>query len=346
MHYAVLNRATGCVADTRDLNGRVTADSINDGARAETKSLWHTCGLTQLVVSVGLLAALAPVPALAAPGGVPEEIAALKKQVAALQSQVQTLQTQLAAVQSNKALALGPFVSVDPNPENGVIGPHITFKGANIHIVSGSDATDDHLSTGGSLTGRGNLIIGYDEDPAAIGSPLGLGGRGGSHNLVIGRWHSFGSTGGFGAFGGLVAGEANTIWFEAASVSGGFFNSATFLAASVSGGQGNFANGPEASVSGGQFNGADGFAASVSGGVGNDAIVDNASVSGGQFNLASGMSASVSGGLNNIASGGHASVCGGAGNSAAGFEAVVIGGSNITDNNSNSIAPGAPLNYP
>jgi hypothetical protein len=183
----------------------------------KTKSVRHAWGLTKLVVSVGVLAALSPVPALAA--GVPEEIAALKKEVAALQSQVQTLQTQLAAVQSNKALALGPFVSVDPNPENGVIGPNITFKGANIHIVSGSGVTDDHLSTGGSLTGLGNLIIGYDEDPAALGSPLNPGDRGGSHNLVIGRWHRFfGASSGFGAFGGLVAGEANTIMLEAASV--------------------------------------------------------------------------------------------------------------------------------
>jgi len=30
MHYAVLNRATVGVADTRDISGRLTADSIND----------------------------------------------------------------------------------------------------------------------------------------------------------------------------------------------------------------------------------------------------------------------------------------------------------------------------
>src|SRR5690349_5857534 len=116
MHYAVLNRATVGVAGTRDLSGRLTADSINDGARAPTKSsLWRACGLTIFcsVVSVGVLASLTPVSAFADEGGVPKEIAALKKQVAALQSQVQTLQTQLAAVQSNNALALGPFVSVD-----------------------------------------------------------------------------------------------------------------------------------------------------------------------------------------------------------------------------------------
>jgi hypothetical protein len=135
MHYAVLNRATVRVADTRDISGRLTAGSINDGAPAQTRSsLWRACRLTIFcsVVSVGVLASLTPVPALAE-GGVPEEIAALKNQVAALQSAVATLQTsnsalqsqvnalhsQLAVVQSNKALALGPFVSVNPNPENG-----------------------------------------------------------------------------------------------------------------------------------------------------------------------------------------------------------------------------------
>ena len=134
MHCTLLNRATVRVADTRDIRGRLTADSINDDAPTQTKSsLWRVCGLTIFcsVVSVGVLASLTPVPARADEGGVPKEIAALKNQVAALQSavatlqtsnsalqtQVNTLQTQLAAVQSNKALALGPFVSVDPNQE-------------------------------------------------------------------------------------------------------------------------------------------------------------------------------------------------------------------------------------
>ena len=387
MHYALLNRATVRVPDRRDISGRLTADSINDDAPTQTKSsLWRVCGLTIFcsVVSVGVLASLTPVPARADEGGVPKEIAALKNQVAALQSAVATLKTsnsalqsqinalhsQLAVVQSNKALALGPYVSVVMGLVDGVNGPHIYFTGANIHIVSG------HTTTADTVTGLGNLIIGYDEDPAAIGSPLGPGDRGGSHNLVIGRWHRFSASSGFGAFGGLVAGEANTISFEAASVSGGQFNSATFLAASVSGGQNNFANGANASVSGGQFNSADGANASVSGGQANDATGESTSVSGGQFNAAGGNAASVSGGqhnfagganasvsggshnassvdnatvnggLNNTASGGYASVCGGTRNTAAGYEAVVIGGSNITDNNSNSIAPGAPLNYP
>ena len=269
MHYSVLNRATVRMADTRDVSGRVTAKSINNGSRAERKSsVWRAFGLTIFcsVVSVGVLASLTPVSAFADPGGIPAEIAQLKAQVAALQSQVEALQDQLAVVQSNNALKLGPFVTVDPNPENGVRGPNITFKGANIHVVSGSGATDDHFSTGGSLTGRGNLIIGYDEAPLFL-PPLGPGDRGGSHNLVIGRGNRFTK----GAFGGLVAGEGNTISNEAASVSGGFLNNANGRVASISGGFLNNANGRVASVSGGQSNTAVGDSSVVLGGSNNTA---------------------------------------------------------------------------
>ncbi len=51
--------------------------------------------------------------------------------------------------------------------------------------------------------------------------PLEAGDRGGSHNLVIGRWNRFPS-----AFGGFVAGEANTIVGAGTSVSGGAANTA------------------------------------------------------------------------------------------------------------------------
>jgi hypothetical protein len=190
--------------------------------------------------------------------------AALRKQVGNLQVEVGNLHTneltlhnQLAAVQSNPALALGPFVSVDPGPEVGVAGPNITFRGANVHIVSGSGATDD----GGSPRGLGNLILGYDE-----GSPS-PGDRSGSHNLVVGRYQRFTQT----AFGGLVAGEANTVSRMGASVSGGSGNTASGFFASVTGGFRNTASNFNASVSGGQVNTASGRGASVGGGFRNTA---------------------------------------------------------------------------
>jgi hypothetical protein len=297
MQYTMPNRATFRVEDTMDVSGRLTADSINDGACTKTKSsLLRACRLMifSAVVAVGGLASLAPVPALAAEGGLPEEIAALKKEIAELQSQAQSLQNQittqqeqitslqtaLATVQSNKALALGPFVTVDPNPERGVIGPNIVFSGANIHIVSGSGATTDNFFSGGSLTGLGNLIIGYDE----VLSPGGVGpdDRGGSHNLVIGMNHRFTNR----AFGGLVAGESNQINAEGASVSGGNFNTAGGSFTSVSGGQQNNAFGVSSSVSSGLVNTANASFASVTGGLGNRANATGSTVLGGSDNAA------------------------------------------------------------
>jgi hypothetical protein len=189
---------------------------------------------------------------------------ALRKQIGSLQVDVGnlhtndvTLQNQLAAVQSNHALALGPFVSVDPSPELGVAAPNIIISGANVHIVSGSGTTNDD----GNPRGLGNLIIGYDE-----GSPS-PGDRSGSHNLVVGRFHKFTQT----AFGGLVAGEANTVGRLGASVTGGSGNTASGFFSSVTGGFRNTASNFNATVSGGQVNTASGRGASVGGGIRNTA---------------------------------------------------------------------------
>jgi hypothetical protein len=150
------NRSTFEVASSMDISGRATADEINRALRTgKERSFWRIASLTALgsLTVAGLFVASAPMPAIAGEdeGGGHKETAALEAKVAsleaavsALQDQVTTLQTQLTAVQSNPALALGPFVSVDPNPEIGVVGPHITFKGANIHIVSGSGSTGDN----------------------------------------------------------------------------------------------------------------------------------------------------------------------------------------------------------
>jgi len=211
---------------------------------------------------------------------------------------------------------------VDSNPEISVIGPNIIFSGANIHIDSASGSTDDN----GNRTGLGNLIIGYDEAPGSqplTGFPLNPGDRGGSHNLVIGRFNRFTQA----AFGGLVAGEVNTISNVSASVTGGDQNAATGAHSTVNGGEANTA-GQWASVSGGDFSTASGLYTSVSGGANN---------------TASGYGASVSGGLLNISSAAETSVLGGAANNANFFESVVIGGHNVTNQAGISIAPQPPF---
>ena len=151
-----------------------------------------------------------------------------------------------------------------------VSGTELTLAGVNVHIVSGSGSTSDGTAnqygepiSGKSLSGLGNLIIGYN----ATGYHLGSGdARTGSHNLILGDKNNYSS------FGGLIAGQENTI--------SGFY-------ASVSGGQGNTPSGRFASVSGGQTNIVRGSYASVSGGANGTARGQYSSVNGGEHNTAS-----------------------------------------------------------
>ena len=176
------NCATFEVASSMLISARATADEINCALpNGKQRGFWRKASLSFLgsLTVAGFLVAAAPFPTRADNDedsrhghenndkGIRAEIVALKAEVADPQNQVNSLQAsnttlknQLAAVESNPALALGPFVTVDPNPENEVVGPNIIFKGANIHVVSGSGTTVDNNGTG-----LGNLIIGYDELP-------------------------------------------------------------------------------------------------------------------------------------------------------------------------------------
>lgn len=186
------------------------------------------------------------------PAGV---LAALQAQIDELQARVETLEE------------LTQFQIVVAGEINGLAGPHLIFEGVNLHIESGSGFTDD----GGSPSGLGNLVVGYNEEPPALVA----GDRDGSHNIVLGPGHKYLSTGGF------VAGFRNTISGLSASVSGGRLNTASGGLSSVSGGQSNTASGSFSSVSGGQVNTASGGFSSVSGGNGNLAFGTRSSVSGG-----------------------------------------------------------------
>jgi len=188
--------------------------------------------------------------------------------------------------------------------------PTVRFTGVNVQVVDGSG------DTGGAVNGKGNLIVGYNENDSDT--------RTGSHNLIVGPLHSYTSHGGF------LAGYNNTITSPWASVSGGSVNTVSGDHASISGGSFNLASGAGASVSGGPFNIASGDGASVSGGETNTASGPNSAVSGGQNNTASATAASVSGGQYNTASDESASVSGGANNTASKFSASVSGGASNT----------------
>jgi len=218
-------------------------------------------------------------------------------------------------------------------------GNDIYFNGTNIHITSGSGATD------GVVNGLGNLIIGYNEPRGGSDD------RTGSHNLVLGSKNNYTS------YGGLVAGAMNNILAPYASVSGGYGNTAnesyssvgggisniaSGWYSSVSGGEGNRASGDISSVSGGGSNSASGYASSVSGGISNAASGYFSSISGGRINTASGYdSSSVSGGYNNTASGSYSSVSGGTDNTASGwYSSVSAGAGNIALNTYSSVSGG------
>lgn len=153
--------------------------------------------------------------------------AAQARQIKSLEAVTRAQAAAIAAIQGNKALALGPYVQVSRSTINGVVGPHILFTGVNVHIRSGSGATSDNTDSDGTLTGRGNLFIGYDEPVSGGGS--GPQPRTGSHNLVVGAEHTFQS------YGGFVAGWRNLILAPWASVSGGAGNEVTGTYASISG---------------------------------------------------------------------------------------------------------------
>lgn len=118
-------------------------------------------------------------------------------------------------------------------------GNEVIFSGVNVHIVNGTGATY------GVPNAVGNLIVGYNE-VRGDGDD-----RSGSHNVVIGMENNYSS------YGGLVAGEQNTISGQCASVSGG---------------EGNTASGNRASVAGGYFNTASGGGSAVAGGYNNTAV--------------------------------------------------------------------------
>ena len=177
--------------------------------------------------------------------------------------------------------ALAPYVTVNAGTIDNLAGPHVIFSGVNVHIRSGHASANSYVENG-----RGNLILGYNEpsDPSFPAE------RNGSHNLVVGPNHRYN----FGV--GLVVGGASRLGGDAASVSGGFMNSASGIFSSVSAGLRNDASGEFAAVSGGADNMATATAASVSAGQLNQATADLSSVSGGFNNVSNGVFSAVGGG--------------------------------------------------
>jgi hypothetical protein len=85
------------------------------------------------MAALGLIMS-APAQALT-PQQIEDQVVALQKVVAAQAATIATLQQQVTVISQNPALGLGPFLTINPNPELGVIGPNITFHGAKLLVV-------------------------------------------------------------------------------------------------------------------------------------------------------------------------------------------------------------------
>jgi len=229
------------------------------------------------LVSIGVLSTLG---ALSLMHASPAQAAKPGPSLAALAARLNADEATIAALKAKTA----PFsLSTDKARHDGRTNTELTIARVNVHIVSGSgnttDGTDPPGTPPSTLTGLGNLIIGYN---SLRNNSNFRDVRTGSHNLILGDGNNYSG------YGGLVAGNNNNISGGYASVSGGFSNTASASSASVSGGQQNTASGALASVSGGSGNTASGLYASVSGGSGNKASGNYASVGGGSKETANG----------------------------------------------------------
>lgn len=149
-------------------------------------------------------------------GGIPGTLEALQARVTSLETALAKLTALPSAPPTSGGsvdpvlVELAKYVTVTPAAEMrfGLKGPHVIFHGANVHVQSGSGTTFE----AGGATGRGNLIVGYNEGNGLL--------RVGSHNLVVGPSHTFTSTG------GVVFGDSNLISAQSAAVLGGLQNKA------------------------------------------------------------------------------------------------------------------------
>ena len=255
----------------------------------------------------------------------PAGTSADQSEITSLQSQVTTLTTEVSALQAT-------LVGVTRS------GNTLLFGGMNLQLESGVG------STTGAPNGLGNLIIGYDETPGT---------QTGSANLVLGTGQTFTS------YGGIVAGNGDTISSPFASVTGGQDNTASGPEASVTGGERNLASDPFATIAGGCANlagtgtqPADGSGkCPFSAGDGGEAML------GGDSNHALGTFAIAAGGCDNVAgtgvtpvltgncndNDGVQSVVGGTLNTASASETSVTGGSGNTESSECDAIPAAPV---
>lgn len=253
-----------------------------------------------------------------------------------MMTQIIELQGQVDALEAAVIPGLSDHVSV-------VDGETILISGANLQVVNGQGATS-------SVNALGNLIVGYNESDSLTTE------RGGSHNLVMGRWNQYGSYGGI-AHGlrnsvldnesAVIAGSNNVVSGLHSAVFGGYENTASGNKVVAIGGVGNEAKGSATVASGGQYNQADGAYSIALGGRSNVAMGGVSVLVGGGYNTTNGEKSVLVGGESNqtspdaLGNGQYAAVFGGRFNNASDYCSAIFGGA------SNTLTAGlnSPINY-
>lgn len=199
-----------------------------------------------------------------------EQLAGL---LVAQQEQITSLEGQLQA-QEQAIASLAPLLSLVPVAERSSFGQDTwNLSGLNVRLDNGAG------STYGTSNGLGNLILGYNESEGghrdAEGNYMEGEVRVGSHNLVVGAGHTYGSNGSllggynnalFGQGASILSGQASLATGSWSAILGGLDNRATATSTCVSGGHSNTASGDRASVAGGLLNTSAGIATSILGG--------------------------------------------------------------------------------
>lgn len=149
----------------------------------------------------------------------------------------------------------------------------------------------------------------------------------------------------FGTVGGGINNQAGEPSNEfnprrAATVAGGWGNTASGHQSTVGGGFANTASGWGATIAGGTYNAAPGQFSSVTGGSYNVAAANVAAVLGGQSNQATGGASAIAGGNNNLASGGGSAIIGSQQSTASGGNSMVMTGFRSCAGGLNSVAAG------
>lgn len=203
----------------------------------------------------------------------PSILEQLAELLVAQQEQIASLEEQLQG-QEQAIASLAPLLSLVPVAERSSFGQDTwNLSGLNVRLDNGAGTTY------GASNGLGNLILGYNESEGghrdAEGNFMDGEVRVGSHNLVVGAGHTYGSNGSllggynnslFGQGSAILSGQASLVTGTWSAILGGLDNRATATNTCISGGHSNTASGDRASVSGGLLNISSGIATSILGG--------------------------------------------------------------------------------